>query len=154
MGGHARLLRLPGAAALALLLALPGCGSMSENMNRSIRITEETVSAVSVGEAEEVSADDLAEAMLRAGFTPEEIVKYGAEIHSALATSGGAQVRQGKIVSAIFAVHTGKLYVTSRERGTFVQPLTYAVPAATIIQPPPDVLPLPPSPPDVVVVKP
>jgi hypothetical protein len=145
-----RHLRPPAAvAALACALLLAGCGGMAETMNRPIVLTEATVVAMSVGEAEEVSADDLAEAMLRAGFTPEEILAHGAELHNALATAGGAQLRQGKLVSALFAVHAGKLYVTSRERGTFVHPLASVAsePVVVVAEPPP-------SPPDAIVVKP
>jgi hypothetical protein len=149
-------MRAPGAvAALAFALFVAGCGSMAENMNRPIELTEATVVPISVGEGEEVSADDLAEAMLRAGFTPEEIVAHGAELHHALATAGGAQLRQGKIVSALFAVDSGKLYVTSRERGTFVHPLgSVATSVVVVAEPRSPVLPLPPSPPDAIVVKP
>jgi hypothetical protein len=40
---------------------------------------------------------------------------------------GGAQVRTGRIVEAMFAIHGDQLYVTSRTRGTFVQPLRHYV---------------------------
>ena len=86
-------------------------------------MTTAPVSAIVVGDATEVSAYDLAQAMLRAGFTRDQILKQGPAVRLALATSGGAQVRDGKVVGALFSVHENQLYVTSRSRGTFVQPL-------------------------------
>ena len=113
--------RFPVAALLvALPLALGGCATSGDT---SIALATEPVIAVSVGEARFVPAYDLADAMLRAGFTRNEILLHGPAVHTALATSGGAQVRKGKQVSAIFAVYGDRLYVTSLARGTFTRPL-------------------------------
>jgi hypothetical protein len=114
-----RVSRLPAAAALALSLALNACASM----DRSVALSEAAVVPITAGEAADVPASALAEAMLRAGFTPEEIIRNGPALHNALATSGGAQVRQARVVSAVFAIHADALYVTSRTRGTFMLPL-------------------------------
>ena len=103
-------------AALTLGVALGGC---SATMDRSVMLATEPVVPISVGEQAFVSAFDLAQAMLRAGFTRDEVLKLGPSIHSALATSGGAQIRQNKQVSAMFAVYGDRLYVTSLARGTF-----------------------------------
>ena len=105
--------------ALLLVLALAACTTVDENITR----TTETVTAITVGEATEVSALDLAQAMLKAGFTRQQILQHGAAVRNALAKSGGAQVRDGKMVGALFSIHSGQLYVTSRSRGTFMQPL-------------------------------
>jgi hypothetical protein len=139
---------LGAAAALAWLAAMAGCASV----DRNIQLTEEIVTPIAAGEAEEVSADDLAEAMLRAGFTPQEVLEHGPEVHHALAASGGAQVRQDKLVQALFAVHSGKLYVTSRTRGTFVLPLeaVAVAPAVVVAEPVPAVLPVPAAAPDLI----
>lgn len=106
-------------AALLLVLTLAACTTVDENIAR----TTEPVTPITVGEATEVSAFDLAQAMLRAGFTRDQILLHGAAIHHALATSGGAQVRDGKMVGALLSIHAGQLYVSSRSRGTFMQPL-------------------------------
>jgi hypothetical protein len=150
-------------AGLALLVALQGCAST----DRSLALSVQTVTPIAVGEAADVSADVLAEALLRAGFTPQEILDHGTDVHHALATSGGVQVRQGQLVEALLAVHTGKLYVTSRTRGTFVLPLdtvaVVAAPPPVVVEPPPVVVapppPVPPAPdliakPPAIVVKP
>jgi hypothetical protein len=107
-------------ACLLPLLLLPACASVD---NRSVRMTEETVLPITGGEAADVSAPVLAAAMLRAGFSADEVLRHGPALHSALATSGSAQVRQKRVVGAIFAVHADKLYVTSRTRGTFMTPI-------------------------------
>jgi hypothetical protein len=115
--GHRR--RLLGAAAITAFLALSGCATI----DRSVALTQESVTPITVGDAAAISAHDLAEAMLRAGFSREQILRDGPVVRNALATSGGAQLRSGKLVEALFAVHGDRLYVTSRTRGTFVLPL-------------------------------
>lgn len=106
-------------AALVLLLGLFGCGTI----DRSVVLSTQAVTPITVGDPTAVSAEDLAAAMLRAGFSRDDILRLGPQVYDALATSGGAQVREGRLVSALFAVHSDRLYVTSRTRGTFVQPL-------------------------------
>lgn len=114
--------RLPTAVVVSVTAALlSGCAGA---ISQSVLLTDQTVTPITNGTATPVSPSDLAEAMLRAGFTRDEILQEGPSVGDALATSGGAQVRRGKIVSALFAVQDGQLIVTSRERGTFVLPLT------------------------------
>jgi hypothetical protein len=91
--------------------------------NRSVAMTEQAVLPITSGEPADVPAAVLADTMLRAGFTPEEVLQHGPKLHTALATAGSAQVRQRRVVGAIFAIHAGKLYVTSRTRGTFMTPV-------------------------------
>ncbi len=112
-------LRLAGKIACFSLVILAGCASV----DRNIAMTREPVTGIVSGEATNVSAADLAEAMVRAGFTREQILAQGPSIRQSLATQGGAQVRDGKVVGAMFSIHADKLYVTSRTRGTFVQTL-------------------------------
>ena len=116
-----RLCRLLGLAGLLMLPA--GCASL----DRSVALAEQVVTPIAVGDASDVSAYDLAEAMLRAGFTRQQILKDGPAIHNALAKSGGAQVRYGRVAAALFAVHGENLYVTSLTRGTFTQHLDQLV---------------------------
>jgi uncharacterized protein YceK len=108
------------AVALVLTAWLSGCAT---TMDRSIAIAEQIVTPVTVGDPTSVAALDLAEAMLQAGFTPEQIIEDGPAIRDALALSGGAQVRYDHVAQALFAVHSQQLYVTSRDRGTFTVPL-------------------------------
>jgi hypothetical protein len=111
------------AGLLVLMLGLGGCVSADQ----SVVLATQAVSAITVGDASAVSADELATAMLQAGFSDESILRYGPDVHEALATSGGAQIREGKVVEALFAIHGNQLYVTSRTRGTFVVPIAGSV---------------------------
>lgn len=100
-------------------MALASCESIDPN----VAMTEQAVTPITAGEAADISADDLVSAMLKAGFSREQILRDGPKVRDSLATSGGAQIREGQFVSALFSIHDGKLYVTSRVRGTFVQQL-------------------------------
>src|SRR3546814_1935859 len=92
------------------LVTLGGCASLDQN----IRTVEAKVLPITVGQVAEVSAYDLAMAMTRAGFTSEHILGYGPAVRNALAMSGGAQIRNGDMISALFSAFDNKLYVTSR----------------------------------------
>lgn len=118
---HQSLVRPAGRVGIAIvvLFALSGCMTVDQ----SVALATQPVTAVAIGDANKVSAYDLASAMLQAGFSQDDILRYGPDVDDALATAGGAQVRQDKMVSALFAVHGNRLYVTSRTRGTFVVPL-------------------------------
>jgi hypothetical protein len=105
--------------ALVLALSLAGCTAMDKNVVRM----EEQVTPITVGDAAAVPAYVLASAMLRAGFTEDQVLNRGVALRDALATSGGAQVRDSDLVLALFSVHDNVLYVTSRTGGTFQVPL-------------------------------
>jgi hypothetical protein len=119
--------------AIGAMALLSGCVSADPN----IVMTQEAVTSIPVGESTAVSAYDLAAAMVRAGFSRDQILKDGPAVRNALATSGGAQIRDGKFVSALFSVHAGRLYVTSRTRGTFVQDLGMHQPGKFVAAEPP-----------------
>jgi hypothetical protein len=121
MSGRTQMTRPLGLLAVAgLVSALAGCMTV----DRSVELATSSVVPITVGDANVVPAYDLAAAMVEAGFTEEEILRYGPDVHEALATSGGAQVREGKVVNALMAVHGNDLYITSRSRGTFVRHMT------------------------------
>ena len=101
--------------AVTALLALVACGSDS-NMSRM----SDPVSPISVGEPGEISAMALADAMLRVGFTREEILEMGPGIRRSLNQNGGAQALRDGLIMALFSHREGMLYVTSATSGTFV----------------------------------
>lgn len=104
-----------GLSKLGLILILGACAG-DPNLQR----LNEPVTSISVGEPGDVSAMSLAEAMLRVGFSNDEVLELGPGIRRALTRSGGAQAsREGEIV-ALFSLREGKLYVTGTESGTFV----------------------------------
>lgn len=100
---------------LTVLLAVSAC-SGDPNMRR----VSDPVTSISVGEPGEVSASSLARAMVRAGFTRDEILELGPGIRRSLATNGGAQARREGRVLALFSYMQGRLYVTGANTGTFV----------------------------------
>ena len=102
-----------------LTLALIGCASMDTNVAR----LEADVQSISVGEPHAVSARDLAAAMVQAGFSGADILKYGPEVRNAIGSAGGAQINKDKFAHAILTVQDGKLYVSSRDGGTFLREL-------------------------------
>lgn len=113
--GYSRnvVVRSAGFAGIALLVA--GCAADS-----NVQRVSEPVSSVAVGSPGEVSAMTLADAMLRAGFTRDEILELGPGVRRSLAQGGGAQARRGGDIFALFSYNEGKLYVTSVGSGTFV----------------------------------
>lgn len=86
----------------------------------NLRRVSEPVTSMSLGTPGEVAAPSLARAMLRAGFTREEILDLGPGIRRSIAESGGAQARRQGEVVALFSYKEGKLYVTSTNSGTFI----------------------------------
>jgi hypothetical protein len=111
------------------LLVLGGCVAADQ----SVMLATQAVMPITVGDASAVSADELAAAMVQAGFADKDVLLYGPDVHEALATSGGAQVRIGKVVEALFAIHGNQLYVTSRTRGTFVVPIAGGIGGAAAL---------------------
>jgi len=107
------------AGVVLFALLLSSCASVDPN----IAMTTNTVVPITSGEPSDVAAVDLAEAMVRAGFDPDFILEHGPAIRNALAMSGGVQIRDKHVIAALMSTQDGKLYVTSRERGTFVQTL-------------------------------
>lgn len=103
--------------ALALIIPpfLAACAADS-----NVRRANVPVSPVSVGEPGDVSADALAGAMLRVGFSPQEILEKGPSIRRSLTQGGGAQARRRGELVALFSIWQGALYVTSNDTGTFI----------------------------------
>jgi hypothetical protein len=109
------VVRVIGAALLVSVLG--ACATTKFDSN--IKLTSQPVTAIVVGDAADVPAMVLASAMLRAGFTEQQVLDQGPGVREALATSGGAQVRDEESILALFSVQSDLLYVSSRERGTF-----------------------------------
>lgn len=107
------VVRTTGLTLAALLLA--SCAADS-----NLRRVSEPVSSIAVGSPGEVTAMSLASAMLRAGFTREEVLELGPGIRRSLTETGGAQARRQGEILALFSLSEGKLYVTSASSGTFV----------------------------------
>ena len=88
--------------------------------NSNLKHASDPVAPVPVGEPGEISPGTLAEAMIRAGFTRQEVLDLGPGIHLSIEKTGGAQARRHGEIFALFLYKEGKLYVTSATSGTFV----------------------------------
>lgn len=64
--------------------------------------------------------DDVVCIMQRVGFSDDQILDLGTDLHNALLLSGGADVYYGKGLEMIFAVNNQQVQIQSRSRGTFV----------------------------------
>ncbi len=68
----------------------------------------------------DLSADDVVRVMQRVGFTDEQILHLGPDLHAALLKSGAAGIVIGKRTEAVFAVNGGHLFIRSRSGADFV----------------------------------
>ena len=70
-----------------------------------------------------LSPDDIVNVMERVGFSDDEIVEFGTDLHNALRFSGAAGVVYGRETEVIYAVKGELLFVNSRSQGTFIYDL-------------------------------
>lgn len=67
-----------------------------------------------------LSADDIVQVMRRAGFSDNQILELGTEVHDALLQSGGVYIKVNKKVEATIAVSDDDVYISTRLRGNFI----------------------------------
>jgi len=67
-----------------------------------------------------LSSDDVVRVMRRAGFSDNQILEYGTDLHDALARSGAAQIKIDKTLQAVFAINGDSVYISTRLRGNFI----------------------------------
>ena len=67
-----------------------------------------------------LSSDDIVRVMRRAGFSDNQILEYGTDLHDALAHSGAAQIKIDKRLQAVFAINGDSVYISTRLRGNFI----------------------------------
>ncbi|UCD52168.1 MAG: hypothetical protein JSW27_05925 [Phycisphaerales bacterium] len=94
--------------------------SQPRNRYGSIRIV-----AQSNREVADLSPDDVVKIMRRIGFTDEQILELGTELHDAMLTSGAVRVLDRDETEAIARVGGTQVYIGSRTRGNFVYDLGY-----------------------------
>jgi hypothetical protein len=76
-------------------------------------------------EVADLSPDDVVRVMRRIGFTDEQIIEFGVEMHQALFRSGAARVVYKKETEAIVRIKGMQVYVGSRTRGNAIYDLGY-----------------------------
>ena len=67
-----------------------------------------------------LSSDDIVRVMRRAGFSDNQILEYGTELHDALSRSGAAQIKMSKKLQAVFAINGDSVYISTLLRGNFI----------------------------------
>ena len=67
-----------------------------------------------------LSSDDIVRVMRRAGFSDNQILEYGTDLHDALSRSGAAQIKISKRLQAVFAINGDSVYISTRLRGNFI----------------------------------
>ncbi len=67
-----------------------------------------------------LSSDDIVRVMRRAGFSDNQILEYGTELHDALSRSGAAQIKISKKLQAVFVINGDSVYISTRLRGNFI----------------------------------
>ena len=67
-----------------------------------------------------LSSDDIVRVMRGAGFSDNQILQYGEDLHLALSQYGAAQIKIGRKLEAVFAINGDAVYISSRLRGNFI----------------------------------
>jgi len=67
-----------------------------------------------------LNSDDIVRVMRRAGFSDNQILEYGTDLHDALSHSGAAQIKINKKLQAVFAINGDSVYISTRLRGNFI----------------------------------
>jgi hypothetical protein len=99
----------------------PSQESRESRPSREKKNSEELrIVAKSNREVARLSPDDIVCIMQRIGFSDDQILDLGTDLHNALLLSGGAEVYYGKGLEMIFAVNNHQVQIQSRSRGTFV----------------------------------
>ncbi len=82
------------------------------------------IEPVSSQEIADLSPDDVVRIAKRIGFTDQQILDLGPDLHNALLLSGAARVRYKDQVEALLRVQGDHVLIYSRSRGSHVYNLT------------------------------
>ncbi len=67
-----------------------------------------------------LSSDDIVRVMRGAGFSDNQILQYGEDLHLALSQYGAAQIKIRKKLETVFAINGDAVYISTRLRGNFI----------------------------------
>ncbi len=110
-----RVSRNGGVIVASLLLTLLAFGVVSCAAHRGLEVVPLRNQNVLT-----LSSDDIVRVMRRAGFSDNQILEHGTDLHSALAHSGAAQIKIRRSLEAIFAINGDAVYISTRLRGNFI----------------------------------
>jgi hypothetical protein len=74
-------------------------------------------------EVADLSPDDIVSIMRQIGFTDDQILELGTDMHDALMVSGGARVLYKEQTEALLAINGAQVYIRSNARGNLVYDL-------------------------------
>ncbi len=104
-----------GVIVVSLLLTLLAFGVVSCAANRGLEIVP-----INNQDVLTLSSDDIVRVMRRAGFSDNQILEYGTDLHSALSREGAAQIKIRRNPEAVFAINGDAVYISTRLRGNFI----------------------------------
>ena len=93
-------------------------GQQQQPRQRALRIVPQ-----SNREVADLSPDDIVRIMRQIGFTDEQILDLGTDMHDALLVSGGARVLYKEQTEALVAINGTQVYIRSTARGNFIYDL-------------------------------
>jgi hypothetical protein len=64
--------------------------------------------------------ENVVRVMQRVGFSDDQIIALGTDLHNAMLLSGGAEVYYGKQLEMALAADGQRVHIQSRSRGTFI----------------------------------
>jgi hypothetical protein len=97
-----------------------GSNGKSDKQSKQNKVDGLQIVAKSNREVARLNADDVVRIMQRVGFSDDQIVELGTDLHNALLLSGGAEVYYNKHLEMIFAINNQQVQIQSRSRGTFI----------------------------------
>lgn len=97
---------------ISLLLTLLAFGLSGCTGNRGLEIFPLSSQNVLT-----LSSDDVVRVMRRAGFSDNQILQYGEDLHLALAQYGAVQIKINKKLMAVFAINGDEVYISSALTG-------------------------------------
>lgn len=113
--------RSGGVNIVLLLLALLALGVVGCSSIRSMfRSKGFEVIPVSNRNVLDLSADDVVQVMRRAGFSDNQILELGTDVHDGMLWSGAVQIKLKDKVEAVFAANGDDVYIGTRLRGNFI----------------------------------
>ncbi len=67
-----------------------------------------------------LSSDDVVQVMRRAGFSDDQILELGTDVHGGILESGAVQIKVDDKVEVVFAANGDDVYIGTRLRGNFI----------------------------------
>ncbi len=99
-----------GVIVASLLLTLLAFGVVSCAAHRGLKVVP-----LNHVEVLTLSSDDIVQVMRRAGFSDNQILEHGTDLHDALSRSGAARIEINKTLQAIFAINGDTVWLSTRQ---------------------------------------